>query len=169
MSEQLLAALTDCVNVMERDLNGLAVIQPELRHARAAIASYCSPAQHWTGEGLPPAGTDVEIQRGDCAWIEKDEWQIGKTATVMTSFTNSLGYEIAAIQFAGGHCECILTACIRPFRTTEQIAADEREKAAIDLHQTIHPCAKWDKLDGGMKASYRAAITLGWQRKQADQ
>jgi hypothetical protein len=34
----LLAALLDCIAVMERDLNGLPVIQPELRQARAAIA-----------------------------------------------------------------------------------------------------------------------------------
>lgn len=34
----LLAALKDCVLVMENDLNGLAVIQPELRIAKAAIA-----------------------------------------------------------------------------------------------------------------------------------
>ncbi len=35
---ELQAALHDCVLVMERDLNGLAVIQPELRQARAALA-----------------------------------------------------------------------------------------------------------------------------------
>lgn len=35
---ELLTALIDCVHVMERELNGLAVIQPELRQARDAIA-----------------------------------------------------------------------------------------------------------------------------------
>lgn len=34
----LLEALIDCVRVMQRDLNGLAVIQPELRQAIAALA-----------------------------------------------------------------------------------------------------------------------------------
>jgi len=34
----LFAALVDCVMVMERELAGLRVIQPELRAARAAIA-----------------------------------------------------------------------------------------------------------------------------------
>lgn len=34
----LLAALQDCVDVMERDLAGLKLIQPELTQARAAIA-----------------------------------------------------------------------------------------------------------------------------------
>lgn len=36
---KLLAALRDCVLVMERDLEGLKVIQPELNAARAAIAA----------------------------------------------------------------------------------------------------------------------------------
>ncbi len=35
---ELLTALHDCVLVMERDLNGLTVIQTELQNARAAIA-----------------------------------------------------------------------------------------------------------------------------------
>jgi hypothetical protein len=35
---ELLAALRDCVAVMQNDLKGLAVIQPELRAALAAIA-----------------------------------------------------------------------------------------------------------------------------------
>jgi hypothetical protein len=37
--DQLVVALKDCVSVMERELNGLAVIQPELRAARAALAA----------------------------------------------------------------------------------------------------------------------------------
>lgn len=35
---ELLAALQDCVAVMERELGGLNVIQPELRQARSAVA-----------------------------------------------------------------------------------------------------------------------------------
>ncbi len=35
----LVTALQDCIAVMERELNGLAVIQPELRAARAALAA----------------------------------------------------------------------------------------------------------------------------------
>lgn len=35
---ELLGALRSCVMVMERDLSGLQLIQPELKEARAAIA-----------------------------------------------------------------------------------------------------------------------------------
>jgi hypothetical protein len=39
MRDLLVTALKDCVSVMERELNGLAVIQPELRQARAALSA----------------------------------------------------------------------------------------------------------------------------------
>ncbi|MRT30848.1 hypothetical protein [Herbaspirillum sp. CAH-3] len=41
--EALVRALRDCVSVFEGDLDGLAVIQPELRQARAALAAAGAP------------------------------------------------------------------------------------------------------------------------------
>lgn len=87
----------------------------------------------WNGEGLPPAGLDVEIKRGNCTWIDGDEWQIGKTATVMASFLNSRDIEMASVQFPGGHCECILARCLSTIRTAEQVAAEDREKAVFEI------------------------------------
>lgn len=87
----------------------------------------------WNGEGLPPVGLDVEIKRGNCTWIDGDEWQIGKTATVMASFLNSRDIEMASVQFPGGHCECILARCLSPIRTAEQVAAEDREKAIKEM------------------------------------
>ena len=87
----------------------------------------------WDGVGLPPVGLDVEIKRGNCTWIDGDEWQIGKTATVMASFLNSRDIEMASVQFPGGHCECILARCLSPIRTAEQVAAEEREKAIKEM------------------------------------
>ena len=96
-----------------------------------ALKAESAPA--WVGVGLPPAGQCVEVHRGPATWIEKDEWQIGKTAEVMSAFTNSRGHGIAAIQFPSGHCECILSACLKPVRTPEQIAAEEREKSISEM------------------------------------
>ena len=87
----------------------------------------------WNGEGLPPVGLDVEIKRGNCTWIDGDEWQIGKTATVMASFLNSRDIEMASVQFPGGHCECILARCLSPIRTAEQVAAEERNKVIREM------------------------------------
>lgn len=95
---------------------------------QAAVDAQNAPkALEWDGTGLPPVGLDVEIKRGNCTWIDGDEWQIGKTATVMASFLNSRDIEMASVQFPGGHCECILARCLSPIRTAEQVAAEERE------------------------------------------
>lgn len=109
----------------------------------------------WGGEWMPPAGLDVEVHRGSCTWIEKDEWQIGKTAQVMSSFINSQGHGIAAIQFPSGHCECILSACLRKIRTAEQIAAEQREDECERMVEVIN-ASPW-----GMTASpYECAALL---------
>lgn len=103
---------------------------------QAAVEALNAPkVVEWDGVGLPPVGLDVEIKRGNCTWIDGDEWQIGKTATVMASFLNSRDIEMASVQFPGGHCECILARCLSPIRTAEQVAADEREKAIKEMMQ----------------------------------
>jgi len=76
---ELFTALLDCVHVMERDLNGLAVVQPELKQARAALsraglAPKCAtcndngmiggPSYYAPDEGGDPCP--------DCAVIAKD-------------------------------------------------------------------------------------------------
>lgn len=91
----------------------------------------------WDGVGLPPVGLDVEIKRGNCTWIDGDEWQIGKTATIMASFLNSRDIEMASVQFPGGHCECILARCLSPIRTAEQVAAEEIQDIEIWLDANI--------------------------------
>ena len=101
---------------------------------QAAVDALNAPkVVEWDEVGLPPVGLDVEIKRGNCTWLDGDEWQIGKTATVMASFLNSRDIEMASVQFPGGHCECILARCLSPIRTAEQVAAEEREKARTEV------------------------------------
>ena len=101
---------------------------------QAAVDALNAPkVVEWDGVGLPPVGLDVEIKRGNCTWIDGDEWQIGKTATVMASFLNSRDIEMASVQFPGGHCECILARCLSPIRTAEQVAAEERNKVIREM------------------------------------
>lgn len=122
----------------------------------------------WDGEGLPPVGLDVEIKRGNCTWIDGDEWQIGKTATVMASFLNSRDIEMASVQFPGGHCECILARCLSPIRTAEQLAEEEREKEAIELYLTMQPASNskaWDNIGGCARDRYRLAISSGYRKQ----
>ena len=101
---------------------------------QAAVDALNAPkVVEWDEVGLPPVGLDVEIKRGNCTWIDGDEWQIGKTATVMASFLNSRDIEMASVQFPGGHCECILARCLSPIRTAEQVAAEERNKVIREM------------------------------------
>lgn len=103
---------------------------------QAAVDALNAPkVVEWDEVGLPPVGLDVEIKRGNCTWIDGDEWQIGKTATVMASFLNSRDIEMASVQFPGGHCECILARCLSPIRTAEQVAAEVRDKAIKEMMQ----------------------------------
>lgn len=115
----------------------------------------------WTGEGLPPAGTVCEVSSHQGAWAKAEIRYIGKRFCVY-QYVLQEGYSADQLN----EVSLYLTVMrFRPIRTPEQIAEEEREQAAIELHQTIHPRAKWENLDGGMKASYRAAITLGWHKQ----
>ena len=70
----------------------------------------------WSGEGLPPVGVDIEVLHELYGWIgARVVGQDGEAAIVRTND----GY-------AG-----VFPHQMRPIRTPEQIAADERE-AAID-------------------------------------
>lgn len=125
------------------------------------------PVPTWTGEGLPPVGTDCQYSVGDC-----DSWFYCTVRYIIKPIQDEPLQIVVDCPHLAGEQVCSLgdgpgEIRFRPIRTPEQIAADEREQAAIDLHRTIHPGAKWDKLDGGMQASYRAAITLGWAKKAA--
>ena len=126
---------------------------------QAAVDALNAPkVVEWDGVGLPPVGLDVEIKRGNCTWIDGDEWQIGKTATVMASFLNSRDIEMASVQFPGGHCECILARCLSPIRTAEQVAAEEREKAIEDMLSLfeVAACKQTYDMRGGIAAIYDA-------------
>lgn len=125
MSAQLITALQDCVSVMERDLNGLAVIQPELKQAREALDAALAPPPAWTGEGLPPVGTELECglacegfktwHKGVCVAIGIDPEDRDEICVV------KIGDKIAMYTTYGGR--------MRPILTPEQIAAEERENA----------------------------------------
>ena len=72
----------------------------------------------WTGEGLPPVGTVCEFR------VETDDWRQCEV------IAHKDDYAVCWI-----HCNKILASsghAVRPIRTPEQIAADDREKACQD-------------------------------------
>lgn len=75
----------------------------------------------WTGEGLPPVGTICEFR------VEKDDWRQCEVIAYKDE------YAVCWI-----HCNKILASvghAIRPIRTPEQIAAEEREFEIIEIER----------------------------------
>lgn len=122
MNNQLINALSDCVSVMERELSGLAVIQPELKAAREALAAASAAPTAWSGEGLPPVGMVCEfLDRNTNRWLPVEIVFLSSWVVVVRD-TNEHpdGAVDLAFDLNDVHPQ------FRPARTHEQIAAEER-------------------------------------------
>ncbi|WP_110970836.1 hypothetical protein [Pseudomonas huaxiensis] len=103
-------------------------------HKRGTVEYITPRPDRWDGEGMPPIGSVCEFQ-GDCAACSSDPWhrdlQDGVQCTVIAHF-KSKSLEIVAFTFesADGNTqvEQSLPGALRPARTPEQIAAEEREQ-----------------------------------------
>lgn len=121
----LVTALRDCINVMERELNGLAVIQPELRQAREALAAAEAKPEPWDGEGRPPVGTV-------CEWAGPnsdgpDGWVF--TESKVVAYTDCQAFVIMQKQGCWPVVQHVNNCQFRAIKTPEQIAAEERAHA----------------------------------------
>ncbi len=86
------------------------------------------PQESWNGQGLPPVGTVCIVEPHNTMW----------------GFSSTSGYERKILAYYGeyvwlGHAETPLETTridkvdFRPLSTPEQIAAEEREKAALEM------------------------------------
>lgn len=136
---------------------------PEWRKARL-IPRPSGPG--WNGEGLPPVGSEVEIQRGGWCVRKESEGFIGAKVVVRAQFRMGSGAEMIAVD--GGAdlgCEVFRAEMARPIPTPEQIAAEERNKATDDLfmtmwpNETLHECEpcnpRWRACFNAISAGYR--------------
>lgn len=91
-------------------------------------------SSEWNGEGLPPVGVVCEFQ-GDSAKCPFDPWHAdlhdGVKCTVIAHF-KSKSLDLVAFTFVkpdgNTEVEQSLPGALRPIRTPEQIAAEERDK-----------------------------------------
>lgn len=101
-----------------------------------AIARPTTPS--WSGEGMASVGADIEVKHELYGWIgARVVGQDGEASIVRTND----GY-------AG-----VFPHQMRPIRTSEQIAADEREAAVDEMHKLYMEGAKHS---GGLYALYDA-------------
>ncbi|HHW2202117.1 TPA: hypothetical protein ACUT9V_003308 [Pseudomonas aeruginosa] len=81
------------------------------------------PRETWDGQGLPPVGTVCEYLDANLEWHEVEIFGIDKAQRRI------FASPWMTIPYMG----CSAPECFRPSRTPEQIAAEEREKAALEM------------------------------------
>lgn len=78
-------------------------------------------AKPWNSEGLPPVGTVCEL------WIRADEW----APCQVIAMDEQDGQPVSVVRYGGGYYAGT-NKCLRPIRTPEQIAAEERQAFIFD-------------------------------------
>ncbi|WP_147286503.1 MULTISPECIES: hypothetical protein [Pseudomonas] len=96
----------------------------------------------WSGEGVPPVGTVVEIQRGGWTIREESAEFIGAEVTVCAVFQTARGADMIAVD--GGAdlgCEVFRAEMARPVPTPEEKAEAERVAGLNEMirHMKDHP------------------------------
>ena len=154
-----------CATVMIVDTEFVCVEQNFVRnefHMRELIRVSAVPLSagvelaHWTGEGLPPVGTECEL------WIRADEW----AKCQVIAMDEQDGHPVSVVRYGGGYYAGT-NKCLRPIRTPEQIAAEEREAKAKSMWQAIYFNTDpdyWERAPKGTRDTFRAAIDAGWQQ-----
>lgn len=94
------------------------------------LAATVRQADGWDGEGLPPDGSIVEVINDNRFNIRQESKEfIGKPVRVAAAFVMSeSGRQMVCVD--GGvdlGCEVFILDLIKPIRTAEQIAAEERQ------------------------------------------
>lgn len=107
-------------------------------HGRNSVTDIVRRLDPWTGEGLPPVGTVCEFLMPDSRYQFKEYLRHEHKVTVIAHYRGITGCTVAAFTFDynGGHERDVDSAAeghFRPIRTPEQIEADERQGAVIDI------------------------------------
>lgn len=98
-------------------------------------------AIHWTGEGLPPAGTVCEVLNNT---LDRPEWE---RCTILFMGKFKAIYESESCHERVADVSESWMISFRPIRTPEQIASEEREKEDIrSLASAIHKHAVYCRL-----------------------
>jgi hypothetical protein len=91
----------------------------------------------WTGEGLPPVGTVCELsERVLLADSDTSDWFEAGTKVEVgghARFDGATGPVCAICVVDENFTGTLTEGCLRPIRTPEQIAAEERDKASVEL------------------------------------
>lgn len=95
--------------------------------------SYHARPDQWTGEGLPPVGTVCEFEMALAGWVPATITAVTKKSII---FTRPLFKNRTGLDYENTHEEMLphhAAKRLRPVRTPDQIAAEEREKGILQM------------------------------------
>lgn len=119
-----------------------------------------NPDTPWNGEGLPPVGTVCEYRLLNTRYVSKF------VAVEVLAY----GAEKCFLRHAASQNEFTELLCgleFRPIRTPEQIAADEREKAAEEMYAAAWPNEPWSETSPNWQDAFRRLHDLGYRKQEA--
>lgn len=120
------------------DWNAAAVTRAEWQ---AAVDALNAPkVVEW-----PDLGETVEVIKGPAEWDDEQICMIGREGKVRSVFKNDCDQKIVAIELSSGECKCLIVECIKPARTAEQVAAEEREaedNEVMSRYMSLSDCQK---------------------------
>lgn len=93
----------------------------------------------------PSLGETVEVIKGPAEWDDYQRPMIGVEGKVRSVFKNDCDQKIVAIELSSGECKCFIVECIKPARTAEQVAAEEREaedNEVMSRYMSLSDCEK---------------------------
>ena len=144
-------------------------MKPVLRSEwQAAVDALNAPkVVEWDGVSLPPKGIAVEV-RFACEKIGSEwPWHSG---VVVASGPQPDGGVMVAVEANGFTIALRVTSdFIRPARTAEQVAAEERDNTAFSLFCSLTPWLPdqkktWGNMSEIAKKGYLSTIDAGWQK-----
>lgn len=121
---------------------------------------YETPRPKWVEGELPPVGTVCECR---CS-ATNDKWL---EVEVLVHFKAAVDVAVFVPMHGRRESSQAVSACFRPIRTPEQIAAEEREAKAKAMYMSIYFAAdrdQWEHVPEATRQTFRLAIDAGWQQ-----
>ena len=123
-----------------------------------AVARPSTPS--WSGEGLPPVGVVCEFKSPSSGgWLKARIIFVSAWTVVLYVFFEHDEHCYSVSAFEKGNLQ------FRPIRTPEQIAADERDKAAHELFRTAWPeTHSWGDLSPHWQEAFYRLADAGYRK-----
>ena len=92
----------------------------------------------WDGVCIPTVGMECEVFEGPALWRNSgmSDW-VGRKVKVKSTFINNIGQKIASVESDNGECACFIVECLRPIKTAEKLAEEEKVAAIAEMQAVV--------------------------------